>query len=124
LLWLLKLLLLSNIWLAAEAAAEGLDTTDVSTLRGKIVAVVRCAPCHHLQSNHVKVGPGLLGIFGRSPTISGVPFDVWDTNALQQWLRNPRQVKANTRMVLPYLSDRDRNDIIAWLQSSQPLPKE
>ena len=84
--------------------------------RGAIVAGVRCGPCHHLYSNHLKVGPGLVGIYGKKPNISGVPFDVWDDETLQTWLINPRAVKANTRMVLPAISERDRNDIIAWLK--------
>jgi len=115
LLWLLKLLLLSNVLFVSQAFAEA------DALRGKVVTVVRCAPCHHLNSNHIKVGPSLLAVFGQSPTISGMPFDVWDEDALQAWLSNPRKVKANTKMVLPHLSERDRNDIIAWLKS-QRLP--
>jgi len=87
--------------------------------RGKIVAGVRCGPCHDLNSNHIKVGPGLAGIYGKKPSIWGVPFDVWDEDALHLWLINPRQVKANTRMVLPALSEHDRNDIIAWLKTSK-----
>jgi len=81
--------------------------------------MVRCAPCHHLNSNHVKVGPSLLAVFDQPPTISGVPFERWDEAALQQWLLHPRKVKPNTKMLLPYLSERDRNDIIAWLKSQR-----
>jgi cytochrome c len=47
----------------------------------------------------------------------GVPFEVWNEAALQLWLVNPRAVKANTRMRIPTLSERDRNDIIAWFIS-------
>jgi len=91
---------------------------EVDALRGQVVATVRCAPCHHLDSSFIKVGPGLAGVYGRAPSITGVPFDVWNDVSLQAWLLNPRQVKANTKMLLPYLSERDRNDIIAWLKSS------
>jgi len=86
--------------------------------RGEVVAGVRCGPCHHLHSNYTKVGPGLRGIYGKRPSISGVPFDVWDDESLQAWLANPRQVKANTRMLLPAMSGQNRNDIIAWLKAS------
>ncbi|MDQ6968069.1 MAG: c-type cytochrome [Mariprofundaceae bacterium] len=84
--------------------------------RGEIVAGVRCGPCHHLYSSHIKVGPGLAGIYGKEPSISGVPFDVWDEVALEAWLINPRQIKPNTRMLIPAISERDRDDIIAWLK--------
>jgi len=90
---------------------------DIDAMRGKVVAGVRCAPCHHLNSNFIKVGPGLLGVYGRAPSISGVPFDIWDEMSLAAWLSNPRQVKANTKMLTPHLSDRDRDDIIAWLKT-------
>jgi len=109
----LRIFLLSNFLFSGMAMAVESDAK-----RGGIVAGVRCGPCHHLNSNHIKVGPGLVGIYGKKPTISGVPFDVWDDEALQAWLINPRLVKANTRMVLPAISERDRNDIIAWLKAS------
>ncbi|MDQ6953391.1 MAG: c-type cytochrome [Mariprofundaceae bacterium] len=88
-------------------------------MRGKTVAMVRCGPCHHLNTGFIKVGPTLKNIYGKKPSIQGVPFDVWDEAALTAWLINPRAVKANTRMRLPHLSTHDRNDIIAWLKSKQ-----
>jgi len=109
----LKILLLSNFLFIGTAKAFEADIK-----RGGIVAGIRCGPCHHLNSNHMKVGPTLLGIYGKKPSISGMPFDVWDDVALQAWLINPRLIKANTRMVLPAMSQRDRNDIIAWLKAS------
>ncbi|MDQ6954796.1 MAG: c-type cytochrome [Mariprofundaceae bacterium] len=113
--YFLKILLLSNLLFTATAMAE--EESGDNAIRGKIVAGVRCGSCHHLHSTHMKVGPSLAGVFGRKPRIQGVPFNIWDVAALQAWLVNPRQVKANTRMVLPKMSDRDRNDIIAWLKS-------
>ncbi|MDX8405536.1 MAG: c-type cytochrome, partial [Mariprofundus sp.] len=85
--------------------------------RGKVVASVRCMQCHHLESYARSIGPGLKGVFGRAPSISGVPFAVWNEAALDQWLANPRGVKPNTRMALPPIAARDRADIIAWFKS-------
>jgi len=113
LIYFLQILLLSSLFVPSFAfAGQG----DVE--RGKIVAGVRCGPCHALYSNRMKVGPSLVDIYGKKPSISGVPFAVWDDDALHTWLINPRLVKANTRMVLPAMSERDRNDIIAWLKAS------
>lgn len=109
----LRILLLSNVFFTGMAMAQEGDAK-----RGGVVADIRCGPCHHLDSNYNKVGPGLLGIYGKKPSITGMPFDVWDDETLHIWLLNPRQVKANTRMVLPAMSERDRNDIIAWLKAS------
>ena len=87
----------------------------VDVERGRVVAGVRCGPCHYLDKPLKKVGPGLAGIFNRAPRIAGVPFARWDRQALNRWLSGPRKVKPNTRMFLPPLSARDRNDIVAWL---------
>lgn len=112
---LLKTLLFSNLFLASVMSAHA------DTLRGKVVADVRCGPCHHLNSKHIKVGPSLAGIYGQAPTITGMPFDVWDDIALDAWMMNPRRVKANTKMVMTPITERDRKDIIAWLKSQASM---
>ncbi|MDQ6996306.1 MAG: c-type cytochrome [Mariprofundus sp.] len=106
-LYIIYIALLSPFCTAALAA---------DAARGKVVATVRCMPCHHLDSHARSIGPGLKGVYGRAPSIDGVPFDIWDEIALQQWLANPRAVKPNTRMMIPPISVRDRTDIIAWLK--------
>jgi len=106
--FLLCLLLLTPAWVHAGDA-----------LRGAVVAKVRCLPCHNLHSEWKRVGPGLKDIYGRAPTISGVPFDVWDAAALDTWLSGPRKVKPNTRMSMPPLAARDRADLIAYLKSDR-----
>lgn len=87
--------------------------------RGKVVASVRCLPCHHIDSLSRSIGPGLLGVYGRAPSISGVPFEVWDEAALDAWISAPRVVKPNTRMALPPIAVRDREDIIAYFKSQR-----
>ncbi|OIO69992.1 MAG: hypothetical protein AUJ56_06270 [Zetaproteobacteria bacterium CG1_02_49_23] len=87
--------------------------------RGKVVAEVRCTPCHHLHLASVRIGPGLKDIFNRKPVIEGVPYERWDEVALDQWLTNPRAVKPNTEMVMPPLSGRDRSDVIAYLRQDK-----
>jgi len=87
--------------------------------RGRVVAQVRCMPCHHLHLMSRRIGPGLLGIYNRKPTIAGVPFAVWDERALDAWLTNPRAIKANTRMAIPPVAKRDREDLIAYFQSEE-----
>ncbi|HXH65140.1 MAG TPA: hypothetical protein VNH42_06510 [Mariprofundaceae bacterium] len=90
--------------------------------RGAIVARVRCSACHFLNRPERKIGPGLLGIFDRAPSISGVPFKHWDAQALDAWLSGPRSIKLNTTMTLPPLPARDRADVIAYFrQQSQRL---
>jgi len=112
----LFLVLLLSLVTYAQASAAGFV---VDAERGKVVAAVRCMQCHHLTTLSRSIGPGLKGIYGRVPSITGVPFDVWDDVALDAWLTNPRAVKANTRMALPPIVARDRADIIAYLKSQK-----
>ncbi|MDX8407085.1 MAG: c-type cytochrome, partial [Mariprofundaceae bacterium] len=84
--------------------------------RGKVVAEVRCTPCHHLHLTSKRIGPGLKGIFNRAPTITGVPFKRWDAEALDVWLAAPRAVKPNTGMTIPPVARRDREDLIAYFR--------
>jgi len=97
--------------------AGQVDAWAADAARGKVVASVRCTPCHHLEMTNVLIGPGLLGVYGRKPTITGVPFDVWDEKSLDIWLRNPRAVKPNTKMSIPPISVEDRADLIAYFRS-------
>jgi len=91
--------------------------------RGAVVARVRCMPCHFLNRTEKKLGPGLLGLYGRVPTITGVPFSHWDAHALDVWLAGPRRIKVNTTMFLPPLPKRDRADVIAWLREKENLAR-
>ncbi len=108
--WMGALLLLGVFLPMVAQAADG-DAT-----RGLIVAEVRCKACHFLHRNQRRIGPGLFGVYGRAPSIRGVPFAVWDAAALNRWLRDPRAVKPNTPMRLSPLSARARADVIAWLR--------
>lgn len=84
--------------------------------KGAVVARVRCMTCHFLNRTEHKIGPGLLGVYDRAPSISGVPFARWDAHALDLWLSGPRKIKPNTTMLLPPLPASDRDDVIAYLR--------
>ncbi|MDQ6963414.1 MAG: hypothetical protein Q9M13_00675 [Mariprofundales bacterium] len=87
--------------------------------RGAVIAQVRCQPCHFLTKRQRRLGPGLLGIYNRTPSITGLPFNVWSDETLDLWLTNPRAVKINTKMYLPPLNRRDRRAVIAWLRQNR-----
>ncbi|RME99890.1 MAG: hypothetical protein D6773_12265 [Alphaproteobacteria bacterium] len=108
LLFLPALLVLgSQAWAAGDAG------------RGLLIAKARCLPCHHLDRTGIRIGPGLKGIYQRKPRISGVPFARWDEAALDAWLSGPRLIKPNTKMILPPLRARDREDLIAYFRDQQ-----
>lgn len=91
--------------------------------RGKIIAQVRCMPCHHLDRTTRSIGPGLKGVYGRVPTITGVPFTHWNAEALDAWLSDPRAIKPNTEMVKLPISARDRADVIAYFKQDAAAAK-
>jgi len=102
----------------------GLPTSHAAdAARGAVVARVRCMPCHFLNRTEKKLGPGLLGVYDRVPTITGVPFARWDAHALDMWLAGPSRIKINTTMFLPPLTRRDRSDVIAWLREKENLAR-
>jgi len=107
----LSFLLAAFLYVVPAAAADA----D----RGKLVAEVRCTPCHHLHLASKRIGPGLKGIFNRVPTISNVPFERWDAAALDAWLANPRAIKPNTTMPIPPVAKRDRDDLIAYFKQDE-----
>jgi len=77
----------------------------------------KCGSCHYLDRNLSKVGPSLKGIVGRAPTISGVPFERWDEQSLNQWLEDPTGIKPNTLMLIPGIkSAKERSAIIEYLK--------
>ncbi|MFQ5355529.1 MAG: c-type cytochrome [Mariprofundaceae bacterium] len=87
------------------------------TQRGAGLTRRKCASCHNLERNLRKVGPSLKGVFGRVPVISGVPFEVWDEQALDLWLAGANKVKPNTTMAIPGIkSPEDRKAIINYLK--------
>jgi len=110
--------LFACIFLLASLPQGGL-AGEADAARGKVVAEVRCLPCHNLHLASRRVGPGLKGIFNRAPSISGVPFERWDATSLDIWLSNPRAVKPNTTMFIPPMKARDRADVIAYFRQME-----
>ena len=104
---------------ALAIATRALAAEAGDPVRGRIVAEVRCGPCHFLFRDAPKIGPGLKGVFGRKPRIAGVPFARWDEAALFAWLSGPRRIKPNTKMQIPPLAVRDIRDVIAFLRTNR-----
>jgi len=94
-----------------------LENMKRESLPGAELARKKCSTCHYLDRNVFKVGPPLKGIVGRAPTISGVPFEIWDEKALDQWLQDPTGIKPGTLMAIPGIkSAKERTDIIEYLK--------
>jgi len=124
---------------AAAPAHVPIETllASASPERGTQVAK-QCELCHNLgkgQGN--KIGPPLYGVVGRkvaseagfnySPQLKAMG-GTWTFEALDKWLLNPRADVPGTLMTFAGIgSDKQRADIIAYLNSNsdkpEPLPK-
>ncbi len=94
-----------------------LKNMERDSLPGAKLTRRKCGSCHYLDRNISKVGPSLKGVVGRAPTISGVPFERWDEQSLDQWLEDPAGIKPNTLMLIPGIkSAKERSAIIEYLK--------
>jgi cytochrome c len=102
--------------------------------RGRSVAVP-CWTCHDLAGTVKKVGPSLLGLYGRrsgmAPNQKGSPAlvaaaIVWDDRTLSAFLANPSGFVPGNRMVSPGVGDSDaRSDLLFYLRHvTQPGARE
>jgi len=93
--------------------AEMDEASQARFRRGRMVAMP-CWTCHDLAGEVRKVGPSLLGIYGRrsgmAPGYSASPAliaatIVWDDRALASFLRNPSGFVPGNTMVSPGVQD-------------------
>jgi len=92
----------------------------------------RCKACHNFTAKK-KVGPGLLGVFGRkagkmegfkySKSLGGADW-VWDEEHLRKWIKNSKKAikeftgdkKAKTKMPKQNMKGKKADKIIAFLK--------
>jgi nitrite reductase (NO-forming) len=95
----------------AEAPAGRITAQQAQLLSG-------CKTCHDVSPQRKTiVGPPLYGLFGQKPRITGVPFTKWDREALDEFLRDPSQVKPNTMMTYRVRENDKRRLIIDALEA-------
>ena len=88
-----------------------------------------CVACHSLKPEQNMTGPSLAGIWGRkagslgsfdrySPALKSSDI-VWDENSLDPWLKSPKSLVRQNRMIFPGMSDaRQRADLTAFLKTA------
>lgn len=94
-----------------------IDFVKIELMPGASVVRKRCANCHFIDKMSRKVGPSLVGIYMRAPSIADVPFEVWDEKSLATWLKDPIGVKPNTAMAISGLRDPEElKQVIEYLK--------
>ena len=90
----------------------------------------KCKACHVVDKEKNKTGPHLVGIIGREAgsvesykkyskamKASGI---IWNAETLDGYLTNPKKYLKGTKMAFAGLrKEKDRQDIIAYLESLQ-----
>lgn len=118
---LLSLVVAASLALSAPALADG------NPDRAKKV-FNKCKACHVVDAEKNRVGPHLVGLFGRpSGSLDGFKYSkamagagiVWDEDTLDGYLENPRKYVKGTRMAFAGLKkEQDRQDVIAYLKQA------
>ena len=107
--------------LAGTAVAQG------DPAKGEKV-FVRCKACHVVDQAQNRVGPHLIGLFGREAgAVEDFKYSdamknagiVWDEATLDAYLADPRGYIAGNKMAFPGLKKEDeRADVIAYLKEA------
>ena len=113
--------ILATASLASNALAEG----DIK--KGKKV-FNKCKACHNIDKEANKVGPHLVGIFGRKAgSVEGFKYSeammssevVWDVETLTEYIKKPKDFIEDTKMNFPGIKkDKQITDLIAYMQDA------
>lgn len=97
-------------------------------IHGQALAKRACAACHTFnRGGPTRVGPNLFDVTARPvASVENYTYSTalkahkgsWDAASLDAFLKNPRSYAAGTYMAFPGISsDRDRQDVVAYLES-------
>lgn len=123
-----RISLITAIVAGAVAATTGAAFADGDRDKGA-KAFRQCAACHSLQADDHRTGPSLAGIWGRtagsigtfsrySEALKGSGI-VWNAEALDRWLKDPKAMVPGNRMVFRGVAEKKtRDDLIAFLKSA------
>lgn len=112
-----------------DGAGNATDDTAPSQIdsAGRQIFQQRCAACHVPTAEQNRVGPHLVGIFGRpAGTVEGFRYSdamrgsgiVWTEETMVEYLRAPRDYIPGNRMAFAGLArDADIQAVLSYLQT-------
>jgi cytochrome c len=114
-------------WPVAVALLAGVGTAAAQGDPEKGEKVFnKCKTCHEIEDEKNKVGPHLVGIFGRpAGSVEGFKYSdamksagvVWEDETITAYLKDPKGYIPGNRMVFPGLrKDEEIADLLAYLQ--------
>jgi len=108
----------------AVLASVGHAAADGDPAKGKKV-FNKCRSCHVVDAEKNRVGPHLVGVFGRDAgSVEGFKYSdammesdvVWEDETITAYLKDPKGYIPGNRMVFPGLKkDEDITDLLAYL---------
>jgi cytochrome c len=115
------------VWPVAVALLAGAGTADAQGDPEKGEKVFnKCKTCHEIEDEKNKVGPHLVGIFGRpAGSVEGFKYSdamkssdiVWDDETMAAYLKDPKGYIPGNRMAFPGLrKDEEIADLLAYLE--------
>jgi cytochrome c len=88
----------------------------------------KCRACHEVEREQNKVGPHLVGIFGREAgAVEGFNYSaalkesgvVWDDETIGEYVRNPRDFIPGNRMAFVGIrNEQEIEDLLAYLREA------
>ena len=113
--------------IAALTFAAVPANADADAERGKIV-FKKCKACHLVDKEKNRIGPHLVGLFGRDAgSLKGYRYSkamkaaeiVWEEETLDAYLKAPRKYVKGTKMAFAGLKKpEDRAALIAYLKAA------
>ena len=112
--------------LAAMAVAVSSSASGADVEHGKKI-FRKCKTCHFIDKEKNKIGPHLVGIFGRKAgSVEGYKYSkamkaanvVWDEKTIDEYITKPKKFIPGNKMTFVGLrKEEDRADLIAYLKS-------
>lgn len=114
-----------TVWLLAGLFAVGSNVALAADAEKGKKVFNKCKACHFVDKEKNKVGPHLVGIFGRpAGSVEGFKYSdpmkalgiSWDEASMDEYLTDPKAMVPNGKMAFVGLKkEEDRADVIAYL---------